>query len=150
MYFLEPMICHECGKRFIPAPQHVYKNHKGNLVCSWHCVNADYKKRQQRKQEARERAEQRRKEYDGSKYANKKMRSNGVEIKRKPRYVKPVDVYTKDGKFIAHYPTLSAAAQGTGYSAGTISEVCNGDYEINGDYTFKFAKRNTEGESVND
>lgn len=32
-------ICPVCGKRFIPAPQHVYKQYKTKKkVCSWTCV----------------------------------------------------------------------------------------------------------------
>lgn len=29
--------CPVCGKNFVPAPFHVYKNKKGKLVCSYHC-----------------------------------------------------------------------------------------------------------------
>lgn len=145
MPFLEMIICPQCGKSFLPAPQHVYKNHKGNLVCSWSCANADYKERQERKREARKRAEQRRKEYELFKQERAKAEQNGAEVKRAPRYMKPVCVYTKGGAYIAYYPSLTAAARATGYSVATINQVCNGMYEINGDYTFKYAKRNTEG-----
>lgn len=30
--------CSKCGKMFIPAPQHIYKDHKG-IYCSWTCFN---------------------------------------------------------------------------------------------------------------
>ena len=29
--------CPICGKKFVPAPMHVYKV-KGRLVCTWGCV----------------------------------------------------------------------------------------------------------------
>ena len=29
--------CPVCGKNFVPAPYHVYKNSKGRLVCSYRC-----------------------------------------------------------------------------------------------------------------
>lgn len=30
--------CVRCGKLFIQAPQHIYKDHKG-IYCSWTCFN---------------------------------------------------------------------------------------------------------------
>ncbi len=32
--------CNVCGKKFIPAPQHVYRDRRVNhpMVCSWSCV----------------------------------------------------------------------------------------------------------------
>lgn len=32
--------CPVCGKRYIPAPQHAYKDRRSpyNRVCSWKCV----------------------------------------------------------------------------------------------------------------
>ena len=35
---LEEYFCPVCGKRFIPAPQHIYKD-KGKIYCSWTCYN---------------------------------------------------------------------------------------------------------------
>lgn len=32
------LYCRKCGKLFIPAPQHIYKDHKG-IYCSWTCFN---------------------------------------------------------------------------------------------------------------
>lgn len=36
-------VCPVCGKKFLPAPAHVYKDqrswkHKARMVCSWGCV----------------------------------------------------------------------------------------------------------------
>lgn len=30
--------CPKCGKLFVPAPQHMYKDHRG-FYCSWTCYN---------------------------------------------------------------------------------------------------------------
>lgn len=32
------LICPKCGKNFIPAPMHVYKEY-GRVYCSWTCYN---------------------------------------------------------------------------------------------------------------
>lgn len=38
----EHLVCKECpicGKKFIPAPQHVYRDRRSTkMVCSWSCV----------------------------------------------------------------------------------------------------------------
>lgn len=31
-------VCEKCGKVFIPAPYHIYKDEKG-IYCSWTCYN---------------------------------------------------------------------------------------------------------------
>ena len=35
---MEEVICKKCGKIFVPAPQHMYRDGKG-LYCSWTCYN---------------------------------------------------------------------------------------------------------------
>lgn len=42
------------------------------------------------------------------------------------QHFKPVDVYTKDGKFLKHYESLVEAARATGVSTGTVSWICQG------------------------
>lgn len=37
-YIFEPRPCPECGKMFIPAPMHVYKNGLDDLVCTYTCM----------------------------------------------------------------------------------------------------------------
>ena len=32
------LVCPVCGKIFLPAPYHVYKNEKGEKVCTYKCV----------------------------------------------------------------------------------------------------------------
>lgn len=42
-------ICPVCGKKFLPAPQHIYKTSPaGRLVCTYHCM-IKYRKEQERK-----------------------------------------------------------------------------------------------------
>ena len=36
--FIRELRCKKCGKIFCPAPQHMYKDHKG-MYCSWTCYN---------------------------------------------------------------------------------------------------------------
>ena len=35
------LTCPVCGKKFIPAPLHRYKNRRSKLVCSYECVLKD-------------------------------------------------------------------------------------------------------------
>lgn len=35
---LNEIICPQCGKRFIPAAQHIYRD-RGRTFCSWTCYN---------------------------------------------------------------------------------------------------------------
>lgn len=34
----DELICSKCGKKFIPAPQHIYVDGR-KIYCSWHCYN---------------------------------------------------------------------------------------------------------------
>lgn len=44
----------------------------------------------------------------------------------KGQHFKPVDVYTKDGKFLKHYDSLVEAAKATGVATGVVSWICQG------------------------
>jgi hypothetical protein len=44
----------------------------------------------------------------------------------KGQHFKPVDVYTKDGKFLSHYESLVKASKATGVPTGTVSWICQG------------------------
>ena len=35
---LRAVICPECGKEFVPAPYHVYRNKKRQRVCTYSCT----------------------------------------------------------------------------------------------------------------
>ena len=40
--YLTEIKCSKCGKIFVPAPEHVYKDmyrNKKRIYCSWHCYN---------------------------------------------------------------------------------------------------------------
>lgn len=52
--FFESRACPICKKPFIPAPLHAYKVNTKNgvkLVCSWHCVMEDERRKEQRKRD---------------------------------------------------------------------------------------------------
>lgn len=42
------------------------------------------------------------------------------------QHFKPVDVYTKDGKFLKHYDSIVEASRATGVSTGRVSQICQG------------------------
>lgn len=42
------------------------------------------------------------------------------------QHFKPVDVYTKDGKFLKHYNSLVEASRATGVATGVVSWICQG------------------------
>lgn len=68
---------------------------------------------------------------------NKKL-SN--KLRNHPNMSKPVEQYTKDGKFVAEYPSGEEAARKTGFSRGNISNCCsgrNGCRTVKG-YIFRF------------
>ena len=35
---MRTLICHKCGKEFIPAPYHIYKDSE-HWYCKWTCYN---------------------------------------------------------------------------------------------------------------
>ena len=35
---IKEVLCSKCGKNFVPAPQHIYRDEKG-CYCSWTCYN---------------------------------------------------------------------------------------------------------------
>lgn len=46
-YAERSLVCPVCGKRFVPAPYHVFKEHRtsARLVCSWTCARRSYNER---------------------------------------------------------------------------------------------------------
>ena len=41
--------CPVCGKKFLPAPEHIYKTcPSGRFVCGWNCL-VKYRKKKERK-----------------------------------------------------------------------------------------------------
>ena len=51
---------------------------------------------------------------------------------------KPVLQYTKDGQFVAKYPSLSEVGRQLGYDIGHISECCNGKLKSAYGYIWSF------------
>ena len=56
-----------------------------------------------------------------------------------PAFSKAVSQYTKDGEFIATYPSTSEAARQTGVWQGNISLCCHGRYKTTGGFVWRFA-----------
>ena len=46
--------CPICGKKFVPAAQHIYKANS-RVVCSWGCQRAVEKKREEEKEKRKKR-----------------------------------------------------------------------------------------------
>lgn len=55
------------------------------------------------------------------------------------QHFKPVDQYTKDGKFITHYKSVSDCSRATGISTGRISAICNRRGFSSKGFTFKYS-----------
>ena len=49
----------------------------------------------------------------------------------------PIKQYTKDGEFVAEYPSIAAAVKATGLYQGNISSVLRGAYKSTGGFVFK-------------
>ena len=47
--FLSEIKCAKCGKKFIPAPQHRFREH-GKYYCKWTCYNHRKDKAEKEKQ----------------------------------------------------------------------------------------------------
>lgn len=57
-----------------------------------------------------------------------------------PTFSKPVSQYTKDGEFIATYPSIMEAERQTGICNGNISACCNGRYKSAGGFIWRRAE----------
>lgn len=138
-YFFEPITCKQCGKSFVPAPQHVYKNQNGAFVCSYHCANESYKQKQQKKLERQERERQRIQAYAERQNARRRAERASKKTERHhDSKKKAVSVYTKGGEFIETYESITEASKATGYSTTFISRVCKGENRTSGEITFRF------------
>ena len=63
---IKELTCHECKKKFIPAPYHIYKEY-GRWFCKWSCLNAyRVRREQEHKKKMRERKERRKNENNES------------------------------------------------------------------------------------
>jgi uncharacterized protein YerC len=111
---------------------------RGNLVCSCHCSSVAYERRQKKKRIKDDFDEH----CDNQRKYQEKCRKKKSGEKRKPRYTKPVNVIKKaDGSIMARHPSVRAASEATGISTTTISQVCRGEVEMRGDYTFAYAEQ---------
>ena len=46
--------CPICKKRFIPAPNHIYRINTKGLVCSWGCVRKHEREKEKRKNDSKQ------------------------------------------------------------------------------------------------
>ncbi len=139
--------CPICKKVFYPSSQHSLTDGRGNLVCSCHCSSVAYERRQKKKRIKDEYEEH----CDNQRKYQEKYRKKKSGEKRKPRYMKPVNVIKKaDGSIMARHPSVRAASEATGISTTMISQVCRGEAQMRGDYTFAYAEQQqqTNGKAI--
>lgn len=72
-------------------------------------------------------------------YGSRNERISKAHINH-PKRSKPVIQYTKEGEFVAEYPSASEAERQTGIKQGNISACCNGKLKSAGDYYWRYAK----------
>lgn len=88
------VICAKCGKKFIPAPQHAYRDEKG-FYCSWTCFNH-------------------RKDKD-------KIKGRG---KSRSMFAKRVLMCDRNGLILREFTSALNAAEYLGYCAKCIRDAC--------------------------
>lgn len=141
--------CPICKKAFYPSSQHSLTDGNGNLVCSCKCSSVAYdRKHGKKKKRIKDEYEEHLREQQ--KYQEKKQRKASGE-KRKPRYTKPVNIIKKsDGSIMARHPSVRATSEATGISTTMISQVCRGEAQMRGDYTFEYAaqQQQTNGKAI--
>lgn len=158
-------ICSECGKHFVPAPEHRYKK-SGHIFCSWHCINA-YNKRVEENNRAKMQAiNERRREQrllQHKLYREKQAKKKAVKDKiaefecdtppNRSGASKPVLQFTKDGEFIARYESIGKAASAVGVTPSSITRCCRDQYRNTtaGGYMFKYdEKKGTKNDCNNE
>ena len=93
---MEERTCPICGKVFIPAPFHVYKDGHGKYYCTWGCFN---------------------------KYKPRNLRSENHNGGRKR--IK-IDQFTLDGVFIKTFISINNASEVSGVARSTIRDIIRG------------------------
>lgn len=131
----ETTVCPICGKPFVPFPEHGLTDGRGKLVCTPACSTAAWKENNRRMEEKKERAFQKQRKAQAE-----RQRLIREGIKNECSNPKPVDVYTKDGEFVAGYSSISDASRATGFAISTISNICRGERESAYGFTFRFRK----------
>ena len=94
--------------------------HHGNI---WACCNGVY-------------ASSNGYQWSYTKYDKMKPIKTAIQ-RRAEKRCNAVEQYTKDGKFVAEYPSMQEAARQTGYCQSFISLCCNGKKELAYWYTWK-------------
>ena len=106
------------AKAFIPNPDNLPEvNHKNEIRTDNRADNLEWCTRQ----------------YNVH-YGNCQEKSNAARV------LKPVDQYTKDGTFVAHHDSVSAASKATGICTGTIAGICKGKIRSSHGYTFRYSE----------
>lgn len=126
--------CPECGKNFVPATQHRYRDEGGRLLCSWGCTNRRFKRLEAQKEAEKENAKQKMEKYMSEK--NKPI----VEAKKKvDQFVeeehemahsasKAVLQFDMAGNFIKRHNSIRSAANSLGKGCSTLSKCLSGKY----------------------
>lgn len=135
-------ICAECGKHFIPAPEHAYKN-KNGMFCSWHCNNANQKKidasenakrkaslKKQRERDLikRQRAIKKREQEKAALDMIAQFTLKDATTKPKGHACKPVLQFDLNGNFVARHDSIYAASKSVGKSYSTLSKCMSPSY----------------------
>lgn len=131
--------CPECGKIFMPAPQHAYKDDR-ELFCSWHCINARHKRKEAERQakiakktaESIKRSEEKRAERD----LKKTKKTKALYTKPKYGYVLQ---FTIDGEFVASYRTTKEAALKVDTCGSNIARCARGETKQAAGYVWRYA-----------
>jgi hypothetical protein len=135
-------ICAECGKHFIPAPEHAYKN-KNGMFCSWHCNNANQKKiddsenakrkaslKKQRERDLikRQRAIKKREQEKAALDMIAQFTLKDATTKPRGNASKAVLQFDMDGNFIKRHTSLRNAADSLGKGCSALSKCLSGNY----------------------
>lgn len=144
-----------CELIFIPHSEHIRMHHKGKKRPSEVVKKvADSNRGHKRTQEQRKRISDSHKGqippnkgvhgvYHHTDEAKHKIskRFKGIKLseEHKAKLRKPVSQYTKDGEFIATYPSARDAEQHTGVHECSISRCCNGKYKSAGGFIWRRA-----------
>lgn len=127
--------CPECGKKFIPAPQHVYRDGKGQFLCSWSCTDRRYKRVESEKAAKKENAKKKMKKTVSEKKksvaeSKKKIDQYRVEEKheRPHNARKAVLQFDMDGNFIKRHNSVRDAANSIGKGCSTLSKCLSENY----------------------
>lgn len=137
--------CPECGKKFIPAPKHVFKIGK-SYACSYHCHRAYQKRIEERnkdkiRSELESRCEKDRIKQEMAKERSMKASQRGIRFDENgvpsDHYILQ---YTLDGDFVDSYASANEAALGLPTTGLKIARCARGETSQAGGYVWKYTR----------